>query len=377
VKKPRQIDNLNRYARQMWARRREFGQAEFWKKVLRIGRTVAQSELWPQVLLDRQLRPFVQRPWNLHIEPTNACNADCVFCAYQFMERKKTVLDMEVFKKALADYVAVGGGDLHMEVVVGDPLLDPTYLEKVALARAEPCIENIWSITNAIALDRVGVDAFLRSGISKVLLSTSGFERESYVALYRTKKYDKMRDNITALVRRNHELGQPVEITVGFRTNRSLEQVLADPDFQPIKAFNPKIDFTFAMCDWTGLIDVSRLPRGFVQREIPVKRELCAWLYDGPIVFSNGDVGLCGCQDLNASSELVVGNIMESSLLEIWQSDRVTEIRNRFLSNPPDICGPCGFYRNLDGLRTVEGLRRTWLTQKRFRDSLCNNPDRP
>jgi MoaA/NifB/PqqE/SkfB family radical SAM enzyme len=368
----RQVQNFKRYARQMWARRREFAEPQFWLKVARISRTVAQSELWPQPLLRKELEHFVQRPWNLHIEPTNACNADCVFCGYQYMERKKLILDMDVYKKALGDYVAIGGGDLMLEVVVGDPLLDPEFIEKVRLARAQPSIATIRTITNAIGLDRVGVHEFVTSGITKVLISTAGFDRQSYIELYRTKKYEKMRDNVLELVRTNRELGDPVEITIGFRTNRALKDVMADPDFQPIKAYDPKIDFTFAFCDWQGLIDVRTLQKGFVRREAPPKREPCAYLYDGPVVFSNGDVSLCGCQDFNASSELVVGNIMKSSLLELWQSARVAEIRRDFMTKPPDLCQKCGFYRNLDTLRTVDGVRRAWLTHRRFKGSLCN-----
>ncbi len=365
----RHAQNMARYARQLWARRRELGSMELWKKVARIGVSVAQSELWPQSLLEAELGVFEDRPFNLHLEPTNACNANCVFCPHQHMERQKTILDMEVFQKALADYVAIGGGDLQLEVVVGEPLLDPTFLDKVRLARAEPSIDSIGTISNALALDRVGIDAFLTSGITKVLVSTAGFDRESYVELYRTEKYDEMRDNVLQLLRRNEELGRPVEVTIGFRTNRSLKQVMADADFAAIEAHHPQIDFTFAFCDWPGRIDIGGLPRGFVRREVPAKREGCSWLYDGPMVYASGDVGLCGCQDLEATSELMIGNIMESSLLELWHSARVKKIRKDFVTNPPAICKQCCYYRNLDHLRTVAGLHRAWLTRQRTRSA--------
>ena len=42
------------------------------------------------------LRPI---PRGLHVEGTNVCNAECVFCAYPQMERKKRVMPMDDFEK--------------------------------------------------------------------------------------------------------------------------------------------------------------------------------------------------------------------------------------------------------------------------------------
>ncbi len=44
-------------------------------------------------------------------------------------------MGMDVFILALDQYVAMGGGDLMLEVTVGDPMLDPTLLEKIDMAR--------------------------------------------------------------------------------------------------------------------------------------------------------------------------------------------------------------------------------------------------
>jgi MoaA/NifB/PqqE/SkfB family radical SAM enzyme len=360
-----------RVGRQLWARRAEFGSPLFWLKAARTGARVGQAAFWPEPVLERTIAVFEQRPWNLHIETTNACNADCVFCAYQYMERPKRVMAMSVYEKALADYVAIGGGDLMLEVVVGDPILDPTFLEKIHKARAHREIARIETITNGIGIDRIGAEALVDSGISKIFISTSGFEAKSYEELYRSHKYDLMRSNVLDLLRANERRGRPVDVTIGFRTNRSLEDVLSDPDFQEIRAFGPSIDFTYSFSNWGGKIDFDDLPAGFVRREPPKHTEPCVWLYDGPIVFVNGDVGLCGCQDVEARSDLVVGNILERSLQEIWTTPRVAELRRNFTTDKPDICRDCTVYRNLDALRSWEGVQRARTTRGRLRASRC------
>ncbi|MDO9311729.1 MAG: SPASM domain-containing protein, partial [Nitrosomonas sp.] len=100
-------------------------------------------------------------------------------------------------------------------------------------------------------------------------------------------------------------------------------------------------------------------------------REPCIWLYESPIVFEDGKLGLCGCRDFNANSELIVGNIMESSLHEIWQSEKVRQIRYGFSHGDyPEICSKCSQYVNLDVIRTSVGTRLAALTDKRFKETL-------
>lgn len=365
--------DLTKLTRQFWNRRHEFGHPRFWAKAGRIGVRLAQTWAWPEHLFRESIRALEDRPWNLHIETTNACNADCVFCGYQYMERPKKIMTMEVYEAALAQYLAIGGGDLLLEVVVGDPILDPGFLKKIQLARKHPEIRRIETITNGIALHRIGAEKLVESGISKIFLSTAGFDRASYAEIYRSKDYDRMRGNILDLLRANQKAGSPVEIVIGLRTNRPLEAVMSDPDFQEIKAYGVPIDWTFGFDDWRGLIDFDELPKGFVKREAVTPTESCFWLYDGPIVFTNGDLGLCGCRDVDAKSELVVGNILERPLHELWTSPEVRRLRARFATpDKPDICRSCTMYRNLDNLRTFKGLERTRLTRARLRASRCH-----
>ncbi len=365
-------------AEQFVARRSEFGTRAFWRKTGRVVVRAAQTALVPEVAVQAQLKIMARRPWNLHLEPTNACNADCVFCAYQYQQRRRLVMPMELFRKALGDYVAIGGGDLLLQVVVGDPLLDPTFVEKVREARREPSIAAIKTISNGIGLDRIGAEDFVKSGLTHILISTAGFDKDSYEAVYRVKKYDKMRENVLALLEANRRHGNPIEVTIGFRTNRTITEVMADPDFRDIAKFEPRIDFTYSFDDWLGAIDYEVAPEGFKMRIAPTQHEPCLWLYDGPIVFANGDVGLCGCRDIEANSDLIVGNIMEASLIDIWRSERVKSLRSGFCGpGKPNICAKCKMYRDLNMYRTVEGMQRTYLTRKRLHSAPPGSPYHP
>lgn len=60
------------------------------------------------------LDAMAMRPFELHLELTNICNANCIFCPYQFQTRQHETMTDNVFEKALANYLAEGGAALFL-----------------------------------------------------------------------------------------------------------------------------------------------------------------------------------------------------------------------------------------------------------------------
>src|SRR5262249_10079280 len=104
------------------------------------------------------LEAMALRPWELHLELTNLCNANCVFCPYQFQERETKMMPEEVFRKAADDFVASGGGSVGLTPIVGDALIHPDFVARVRYLRSLPKIDRIWVTTNAILLHKHGID---------------------------------------------------------------------------------------------------------------------------------------------------------------------------------------------------------------------------
>jgi len=280
------------------------------------------------------------------------------------------------YAKALDDYCSIGGGDLLLEVVVGDPLIDKSFVSRVAQARSRPNIEKIKTITNLIALKDDMVIQLLKSGLTHMNISLGPLEKDTYTKIYRTTRYDRMYKNLSVLLLENSTLGCPIEITLAFRSNLSLHETLALPDYLSIRKYPHKVEYNSDYDTWTGEIARDDLLPGMeIRRKFKIKKEPCIWLYDGPIVFSNGNVGLCGCRDYNADSELVVGNIQNESLIELWRSKKVSSLRERFYEgNFPDICSKCTEYRVLQDFRMRDGGNRAEETRKMLASSSFANP---
>jgi len=300
-----------------------------------------------------------QTPTELVIETTNVCNANCVFCAYQYQERfreGKGVMRDEIFDKALSDYAAMEGAIINFTPLVGDPLVDPKIINRIQ--RAKESGFRVFFYTNGILFNKIDLEAFLETGVDQVMISTSPFDRESHEQLYRTRKYDDLRDGVHRLLKLREERGYDVEINVTFRAQIPLDDVLAKADFRDyILPYLTKkeidgIDALVRRYDtWGGLIrpedmigdmQLSRAPK--------LKFRPCQWTFVLMVMY-DGMVRACSCRftGQEASDQddgLLVGDLREESLEEIWHGERLRELRRSFPAKSlPDVCRSCTMYR--------------------------------
>jgi radical SAM protein with 4Fe4S-binding SPASM domain len=318
--------------------------------------------------LEPTLEALILRPFELHLELTNLCNANCVFCPYQFQTRETEFMPDEVFHKAVEDFVAIGGGSVGLTPIVGDALIDPQFVKRVQYLRSIPAIDRIWVTTNAILLDKHGIDEVLNSGLTSITVSTAGFNEEMYERVYRSKSYQRVRRNVLALVEQNARRTEPLNITIGLRSDRPLNEVLKDEEFQPILAHRPAIDFTWSYTSAGGRITPEIIPQTMRLRSVKSRKEVCVQLYNGPIVLPDGTVMACSCvAAMDALSDLAIGNITHSSLLDIWAGESMKSLRAGFGNGSLNkTCAGCDMYRNLELYRTSEGRKRAKLNRERF-----------
>lgn len=289
----------------------------------------------------------------LNVETTNICNANCIFCAYQYQERPTGVMEMDLFRKIVDEYAECGGGPLGLTPTVGEPLVDPKILERIAYARAKPEITAIGMYSNMISLEKVGAEALVNSGLDGLTVSVSGLDAEMYKRVYRSKQYPRVLRNIKAFAEANNKAGRPVDFTIDMRVDRPAAEVAAFPDFKDVAALvgADHMLIKFRYDDWSGKIapeDLSGTMR--LRKPSWLRRPRispCTEMYNGPMVYWDGKVGACGCRDVNAS-ELSIGDARERHLADIWFGEEIRALRASFLSaNPPAICAQCAHYNNL------------------------------
>jgi len=317
---------------------------------------------------------FTERPYELHLELTNLCNAKCIFCPYTLQTRSHEFMTEEVFKKAVADYVDIGGGSVGLTPIVGDPLIHPKFVEWVRYLRAIQQIDRISVTTNAILLRRHGVEAILNSGLSFIHISLAGFEEDMYRRIYRNDSYRSVRDGLYELYEANARRSSPIPIFLNLRPDRPAEEVLSDPDLQPLLRYEPNISFAGTFSRSGGLITI--LPPGMVLEPVTTKpkRKPCASTYSGLMVLSNGNVQVCVCESSVNADALVVGNIKEESLLSIWQGERLRALRASFRNGTLNSnCARCDRYYEPVDLYTKASSKRAQISRRRQRGDIVRH----
>jgi radical SAM protein with 4Fe4S-binding SPASM domain len=301
---------------------------------------------------------FEPRRWKptaapeVNIENTSICNSHCVFCANDIMQRPRRAMQTDVFKKAVAESVALGSTAVNFSVMIGDPLLDPQLLERARYVRSFPQVQEMGFTTTLQWLHRFDLKEFFACGFSWIAVSTILSGRGRYQSFFGVDKYDQMLTNLVRLLKENNRRNRPIEVLLSIKpTPERRKDILDHPDFRRVQALtSQKLSKEinrerFFVMDWGGSVS---LPSYL--RPLPLwarKRRPCGRLLRNLLVYSNGQVGACNCVDFNASSELILGSVAEASLDEMWNGERIRKIRSDWRAGIriPDICSGCQVYR--------------------------------
>jgi MoaA/NifB/PqqE/SkfB family radical SAM enzyme len=305
-----------------------------------------------------------QTPQTLHLETTNICNANCVFCAYQYQSgfrEGRGVMSDRIFYQALCDYARMGGvtgrKEINFTPLAGEPLIDPHLIERAQLA-AEFGFRTTF-FTNGILLRHIDIDALLDAGVYRLVISTAPFDRESHERLYRTNgKYEDLRAGVQKLLKRRNQRHSPMVVSLQFRADVGLAEILRMPDFQRLilPHLRPEeVKNLYAQVrsfdNWGGQIKPGDLPAGMQIADAPLlKYRPCHWLFS-PQVLYDGRVRACSgrftARDLVKEDGLLVGDLRSQTLGEIWDGDALRDLRRDFERGTlPPVCQSCTMYRS-------------------------------
>lgn len=103
------------------------------------------------------------------------------------------------------------------------------------------------------------------------------------------------------------------------------------------------------------------------RRISPKKAEPCVSTLNGPVVLADGTVLACSCvAAMDAEADLSIGNLLTTSLGDLWRGAAMKELRASFGSDRlNETCARCDHYRNLELYRTAEGRRRAAVSRRR------------
>ncbi len=279
-------------------------------------------------------------PRTLQIQTQTGCNAACVFCPYSTTvdSQPRGAMKRELFEKII-DEIAEHGVRRISPYLMNEPFLDPAIIEKLVYIKKKIPRARLVVTTNGSRLTPTTIDELIAAdALHALYISFQGVEKEGYEATMRgSMVFEKTMDNILELIEKWHAAG-------GRERFRIVATMVSTSKTDPAQAvaFWKKKGIE---SKWTPLENRG----GNVQaasKFAPKQREMkrfanCTRLFKQGYVMFNGDMVLC-CTDY--TRKVVLGNVENSSIKEIWNSGKALALRRLYAEGMMDeipLCRDC------------------------------------
>ena len=281
----------------------------------------------------------------LSIALTRICNADCVFCSYQFLERdQRKHMTEDVFQRVVEGLRRYRIHSVQLSPNLGEPTLSPNFIRRVRAIRAAG-VRRIDVTTNATFLHKVGIPDFLDdAGPDVIKISFPGFNKAMYERVFRYKDYPRVRENILQLLRLNAKRRKPKSIYMLLRGDIPMEEQMRFPEMIEARGLVTAVATMVEVDSWNGKITQEMLTGNLklVSHPPVIQNRPCQLLRE-LTVYPDGSLHGCSCRNTDLDPDLSLGNLLEDDLMQAYQ--RLNPVYDRWKQGQfPKICQACNMY---------------------------------
>jgi radical SAM protein with 4Fe4S-binding SPASM domain len=273
-------------------------------------------------------------PAVLQIEVTNRCTMRCPMCPHKHMTRPPVDMDVELFRKIIDENRDTA--EIAILHLMGEPLLNASLPDMIRYC-GEAGIHTVIS-SNASLLNEKRSEEIIDSGLDIIILSLDGFETETYEALRKGGR----RDKILGQVNRFLEMKGP-------RRPKAIVQMIDMPETRDqSRAFarywrqRPNVAVSLKpFTSWQGDLEEIR-QKGWAVDLSRLEMSRCDRLYMWLTVFADGRVAVC-CRDYDGTVKL--DSIVDRDSREIWNGETLQAFRrsHRNGRSRTAVCRTCDY----------------------------------
>jgi radical SAM protein with 4Fe4S-binding SPASM domain len=305
-------------------------------------------------------RLHAKLPYGVILEPTNACNARCVFCPvskrgdnFEATHLDGTILDilLDEFKT----WPATINGYVQM-VGLGEPTVARNFAANLArLRRVVPRRYRIALNTNGTTLHSDKVTSAIIGTVDTLTISINGHDEESYKMLNGIPGFEETLQKVESFLEKKNAKGFDIPAT----RVQIMNTVYENPD--ALKRFNDRIKPRLGHRDFIhrqGLQTLAGVEEPIAalmteedkEREAAIKESAipCLQVWYNAFITAEGDVYPCCIagnvdgREERKKTGLCLGNLRDATLAELWNGDAHRELMRRHLDNEkPDFCKKC------------------------------------
>jgi len=282
-------------------------------------------------------------PKLLSIELTNFCNANCIMCPRSELTRKLTNMSFEILKKIVNDCKNQPLKKINL-FWFGDSLCNKNFIDYVRYIRKELPKVKLYLSTNAGLLteekSRIIIDEDLLDVIN---FDIDGIKKETYENIRRKVKFDEVMKNVNYFIeyKKKCKINNPqIRVTI-IKMKPTENEIDGFVDYW--KPLVNKVDIN-DYNTWLGTQEDKNTGDTYQKSQKGKFDFACIHPWEELVISSDGIAGLC-CLDYDLKASL--GNVMNKTIKDIWQGEKINFYRNKMLNleyNKIDVCKDCNAY---------------------------------
>lgn len=303
------------------------------------------EEIYENARYSSPIKSLLKKPYIIDVESTNNCNMSCLFCDRQIMERGKGFMDEKIFQTLVDQSQEIGVKGLRF-IRWGEHYLHPKIFEFIDYAKKRNLLVHV--TTNGKLMNQERAEQTIKSGLDHLIFSFQGVNKKSYEEMRGKGNYNIFEKNVKSFMKLRNTLSKDkpfVQITTST-TNESPEEV------EEFKKYWGGIVDLVTHTGTTSLYRVEDQDRikksGVLNKEKRWDRDkVCYEVFKKLAINWNGDFTACA-NDFD--NNLLLGNIKDYSINDIWTSEKLKEIRKTLKKNDKKEVKEkipfCGYCRN-------------------------------
>ncbi|NVJ90029.1 MAG: radical SAM protein [Methylocystaceae bacterium] len=309
---------------------------------------VVQPRIYSAKKVPLEDRVPLSTPFSVHIDVCSLCNFKCSFCfqadnkAMKEVGLKRGMMSIETFEKIVDDLEKFDEKIKKIKIGNhGEPTMNPDLPAMISYARNKDVAEIIELFTNGSKLTPELNRALIDAGIQRINLSLEGLTSERYMQVAGVRQdMDQMIAGITDLYNRRDDC--KIYIKIADRTN-SLDQnddtihVLSEEERQYFfhtfgnicdEIYIEKIvpQWAETQADKQNEVDET----GMYDQKIKKYKNICPFTFMYLHFNCDGTTSPC---TLDWPRKVVIGNVNEQSVKEIWDGDSLKQLRIAMLKD--------------------------------------------
>jgi cytidyltransferase-like protein len=271
---------------------------------------------------------------NFLIETSNACNQNCIFCAYQKMTRKVGKIKTELAFDILAQAYALGTREVGF-YATGEPFAVPELPEYIKKAK-EIGYEYVYLTSNGALATPEKIRAVIDAGLDSIKFSINAPERKMYEFIHGRDDFDIVMEHLMYLNDYRKKSGKSFKIFVTGILTRYTEH-MKDDYFTVFRGLADQIVFKNVYNQGGYMPEIEELLKCYSDDE---QYRRCNLPFDAISVTYEGYLSV---ENADYENMLVVADLNKVSLKDAWYGEKMKQIRQAFIDDKLDglVCDGC------------------------------------